>query len=71
LPKFGLVAALSAQMSSLSLKVAADCLDATTGGFQAFLSPAAAAAASSVRDIATADPPLNGARPGIGNARLA
>ena len=58
-------------MSSLSLKVAADCLVTTTGGSQASLSPAAAAAALSVRDTATAEPPLNGARPAIGQARLA
>jgi hypothetical protein len=64
LPKKRLVAALSAQMSSLSLKVAADCSDTTTGGIHAALPlapPAAAAGTLSVRDTATADGPLNGA----------
>jgi hypothetical protein len=71
LPKCGLVAALSAQMSSLSLSRAAFWRVTITGSIQAFLSPAAAAATLSVRDTATAELPLNGARPGIGKARLA
>jgi hypothetical protein len=42
-----------------------------TGAIQAPLSPAAAAAALSVRDTATAELPLNGARPAMGKARFA
>ena len=57
-PKNGLLAALSAQICSLSLKVVELCLDTTTGAIQAFLSPAAAAATLSVRETATASAPL-------------
>ena len=61
LPKNGLEAALSAQMVSLSEKSAEFCLETITGCSQAFLSPAAAATGSSVRDTAIASKPLNAA----------
>ena len=59
LPKYGLLAALSAQTCSLSLKVVEDCGDTITGGIQAFIWLLAAAATSSVRETATASNPLN------------
>jgi len=59
LPKKGLLAALSAQICSLSLKVVDDCFEISTGGCQALLVPAAAAATSSVRETAMPSKPLN------------
>src|SRR5215211_2515803 len=50
LPKWGLEAALSAQICSLSLNRAAFCLVTSTGSSQAPAFPAAAAATLSVRD---------------------
>jgi hypothetical protein len=71
LPKKRLLAALSAQMSSLSLSRAAFWRVTITGVIQAPLSPAAAAVTLSVRDTAAAEAPVNGARPAMGKARLA
>ncbi len=59
LPKNGLLAALSAQICSLSLNVVDDCLVTITGAIQAVASFAAAAATSSVRETETASKPLN------------
>src|SRR5438270_5218295 len=59
LPKNGLEATLSAQICSLSENVVVDCFDTRTGGIQALLTLAAAAATLSVRDTATASNPLN------------
>src|SRR5581483_6381159 len=59
LPKNGLDEALSAQICSLSLNVVDDCLVTITGSLQAPLSPAAAAATSSVYETAIASNPLN------------
>src|SRR5438105_232149 len=59
LPKNGLNDALSAQICSLSEKVVDDCFDTSTGGSHAPLLPAAAEAALSVRDTASASKPLN------------
>ena len=59
LPKNGLLAALSAQICSLSENVVFDCRDTITGGVQALLVPAAAACTLSVRDTAIASKPLN------------
>src|SRR5438105_15297940 len=64
-PKHGLLAALSAQICSLSLKVVELCLDTTTGAIQAFFSPAAAPATLSVRETATASAPLKAVSPRI------
>src|SRR5574341_927512 len=61
-PKKGLLAALSAQICSLSLNVVDDCLETITGAFHAFLPavpPDAAVATSSVRETAMASKPLN------------
>jgi hypothetical protein len=58
-PKKELDEALSAQICSLSAKVVEDCLETMTGSFQAFASPPAAAATSSVRETAIASNPLN------------
>src|SRR5579859_782368 len=57
-PKNGLLAALSDQICSLSLKVVDDCFDTSTGGIQAFLS-VMAPATSSVRETAMPSKPLN------------
>ena len=57
-PKNGLREALSAQICSLSENVVLDCLEMTTGGIQALLTPAVAAATLSVRDTAIASKPL-------------
>ena len=58
MPKNGLDEALSAQICSLSLNVVEDCFETISGAVQALLSPAAAAATSSVRETATATGPL-------------
>ena len=71
MPKNGLEAALSAQMSSLSVSSAAFCLLTITGSIQALWTPAAAACTLSVRDTTAAEAPV---KPGAvlrGNARLA
>src|SRR5260370_6446168 len=70
-PKNGLDDALSAQTCSLSEKVVDDCMEARTGGIHAFLSPAAAAAGSSVRDTPLASKPLKLLLPGKFDVRLA
>src|SRR5439155_8558274 len=57
-PKNGLDSALSAQICSLSENVVPDCLATITGFCHAFLSPAAAAWGSSVRETAMASKPL-------------
>src|SRR2546421_1368721 len=57
-PENMLLDALSAQTCSLSLNVVDDCLESTTGVFQALLSPAAAAVTLSVRETAMASKPL-------------
>jgi hypothetical protein len=63
LPKNALEAALSAQICSLSEKVAELCLLAITGGIQAFSLPAAADRTLSVRDTAIASNPLKAGSP--------
>jgi hypothetical protein len=71
LPKNGLEAALSAQMSSLSDNRAEFWRLTITGSIQAVCTPAAAASTLSVRDTTAADAPL---KPGAllsGKARLA
>ena len=59
MPKCGLVAALSAQICSLSENVVDDCLETSTGADHAELEPAAAAARSSVCETAIASKPRN------------
>jgi hypothetical protein len=71
LPKKGLLDALSAQICSLSLNVADACLEAITGDIQAFLSPLAAAATSSVRDTAMPSNPFSPLLPGNPDVRFA
>ena len=71
LPKKRLDAALSAQMSSLSVSSAAFWRLTMTGSIQALWTPAAAAATLSVRDTAAAEAPVNGVWPVSGKARLA
>ena len=61
MPKFGLDAALSAQICSLSEKRVEFCFVTITGLDQALFEPAIAPATSSVRDTATASNPLNAA----------
>src|SRR5213592_1529856 len=61
-PKKGLLAALSAQICSLSLNVVDDCRDAMTGAFQLLWSATIAgvkAEAPSMRETAIASSPLN------------
>jgi len=71
LPKCGLVAALSAQICSLSLNVAEACFEAITGGIHALFTPAAAAAMLSVRETAIPSSPLNAVSPGKFDTRFA
>ena len=72
LPKKRLLAALSAQIASLSLKVSGvSCLEAMTGIIQAFLSPRAAARTSSVRATAMPSCALIVVVPGKLDVRLA
>src|SRR5260370_14130395 len=70
-PKNGLDDALSAHTCSLSENVVDDCMDASTGGIQPFLSPAAAAATLSVRETPMASNPLNVLLPGTLDGRFA
>jgi hypothetical protein len=71
LPKWGLDAALSAQICSLSLNRAVFCRVTMTGSFQALLRPAMAPAMSSVRETAIAAAPLKACRLGKLKAMLA
>jgi hypothetical protein len=59
LPKNVLDEALSAQICSLSAKVADDCFEITTGGVHAALSPAPAAWMLSVRETPIPSKPFS------------